>query len=150
MKCSHLAETRVFLGSPLPHWPCLFNFLFWFLISTASQHQNVPGCSACQLLFSKFNRGVIVTTVKTSNTIHYTDLMYNYPSSPLGSYINTPSQHPTLVLQGAWVPSLLGELRSHKPHGAAKKIKKISGKMNYRVSNIGRTLPHHPAPPNKF
>ena len=96
MKCSHLAETQVFLGSPLAHWPCLFNFLFWFLLmSTASQHQNVPGCSACQLLFSTFNRGVMVNTVKTSNTIHYTDLMYNYPSSPLGSYINTPSQHPT-------------------------------------------------------
>ena len=37
----------------------------------------------------------MVTTVKTSNTIHYTDLMYNYPLSSPGSYINTPPQHPT-------------------------------------------------------
>ena len=30
----------------------------------------------------------------------------------------------TLPMQGAWIQSLVGEIRSHKPHGMAKKKKK--------------------------
>ena len=40
-----------------------------------------------------------------------------------GEFPGSPVVRPRRVHCQAWVGSLVGELRSHKPHGAAKKIK---------------------------
>ena len=42
------------------------------------------------------------------------------------------------ALQGAWVQFRIEELRSHKPHGAAKKLKKKKSKsLNFILQAMG-------------
>jgi len=49
----------------------------------------------------------------------------DFPSGPVGKTV--------LPLQGAWVPSLVRELRSRMPHGMAKNLK--NNKDNTRLLN---------------
>ena len=59
---------------------------------------------------------------------------HKYPKQISGEFPGGPGgQHSALLLQGAQVLSLVGELRSHMPHGVAKKKKK-------RYQNFTRRL----------
>ena len=52
----------------------------------------------------------------------------DFPSSPV---VNTLGS-----MQGAWVPALVGELRSHMPPGIAKKLKKKKKNAHYKGQRI--------------
>ena len=51
-------------------------------------------------------------------------IFWDFPGSPM------------VALQGAWVPSLQGKLRSHMPHSKVKKKKKSAFTMQTQMFNV--------------